>query len=100
MGCGGGQGGEISLVWGEARWAGERSRRWGPFMCQVVLFFYWLVYIWLGNQGLGPPGFIYYRCSCVIYTALVLLRCLLLITSVTEHQEFEGCSRVPALGMF
>ena len=31
VGCGGKQGGEVSLVWGEARWAGERSRRWGPF---------------------------------------------------------------------
>ena len=23
--------GEVSLVWEEARWAGERSRRWEPF---------------------------------------------------------------------
>ena len=64
--CGERQEGEVSLVWGKARWAGERTRHWDPFTCQVVLFLYWLVsvmhllnYIWLGNQGLGPPGFIY-----------------------------------------
>ena len=26
--------------------------------------------------------------------------CLLLITRAAEYQEFEGCLRVPALGMF
>ena len=35
--CGERQEGEVSLVWGEARWAGERTRHWGPFTCQVFV---------------------------------------------------------------
>ena len=38
--------------------------------------------------------------SVLVIGALLRARCLLLTTSVTEYQEFEGCSRVPALGMF
>ena len=53
VGCGGKQGGEVSLVWGEARWAGERSRRRGPFYvpgCGVPL----LVCVCYVSFGLFP----------------------------------------------